>query len=128
MRQSGVLAAMGLYAVQNNVQRLADDHARARQLATVLQKAGYVLPQKVHTNLVFFGLPADCAMTPHSFVETLHRHWGVKVGSGYTRHYQSDTTDHIGSSLMRAVVHLDVNDEDLEYAAQAMIESLTQYG
>src|SRR5205814_9416806 len=61
LRQSGMLAAAGLYALDHNVERLAEDHANARRLASrLLEIAGAKSPLPVDTNLVFvsFGRPA----------------------------------------------------------------------
>ena len=56
MRQSGVLAAAGLYALDHNVERLADDHNRARRLAEGLAEIPgiEIEPAKVETNIVIF--------------------------------------------------------------------------
>ena len=55
MRQAGILAAAGLYAINNNVTRLADDHARAQRLAEGLANIDglSVKGQKAHTNMVY---------------------------------------------------------------------------
>ncbi|MHC8375951.1 low-specificity L-threonine aldolase [Pseudomonas sp. MDT1-16] len=52
MRQAGILAAAGLYALENNVRRLADDHANAQWLAEGLRAAGYEV-EPVQTNMVY---------------------------------------------------------------------------
>jgi threonine aldolase len=52
MRQAGVLAAAGLYALEHNIGRLAEDHANAERLATSLREAGYEV-EGPHTNMVF---------------------------------------------------------------------------
>jgi threonine aldolase len=52
MRQAGILAAAGLYALEHNVQRLADDHANAQRLAEGLRAAGYSV-EPVQTNMVY---------------------------------------------------------------------------
>lgn len=54
MRQSGILAAAGLYALEHNVARLADDHALAKELASVLEFRGILscAPSRVETNIV----------------------------------------------------------------------------
>jgi len=57
MRQAGLLAAAGLYALEHNVERLADDHANAERLATGLRALG--LPVEQHSNMVFAKLPAE---------------------------------------------------------------------
>ncbi|HET7922022.1 MAG TPA: low-specificity L-threonine aldolase [Gammaproteobacteria bacterium] len=61
MRQAGVLAAAGLYALEYNVQRLADDHAHARQLAEALAGIGRIAldPATVQTNMLFMQVPAE---------------------------------------------------------------------
>ena len=58
MRQAGVLAAAGLYALENNVARLAEDHANAGRLAQGLRDAGYEV-EGPHTNMVFARIPAE---------------------------------------------------------------------
>lgn len=63
MRQAGYLAAAGIYALDNNVARLAEDHARARRLAEALERSAVVdtvLP--VETNIVIFEPVADVAV------------------------------------------------------------------
>jgi threonine aldolase len=63
MRQSGILAAAGLYALEHNVGRLAEDHANAKRLAEGLAKLpGVRIPHEVQTNIVFasfFGMNAE---------------------------------------------------------------------
>ena len=112
MRQAGVLAAMGFYAVQNNVQLLAADQARARRLAGVLAESDFVLPNTVQTNIIYFGLPTDSTVSKKEFADKLDKDWGVKLGSGYTR---------AGAVLFRVVLHLDVTEEDVDHAATAMV-------
>lgn len=55
MRQAGILAAAGLYALDHNVQRLADDHANAQALADGLREAGYAV-EPVQTNMVYVAM------------------------------------------------------------------------
>ena len=61
MRQAGVLAAAGLYALEHNIQRLADDHATAWQLAERLEAINGVKVDldKVDTNMIYMYLPED---------------------------------------------------------------------
>lgn len=62
MRQSGILAAACLYALEHNVERLADDHANAAHLAAGLARAGQVKVLSHATNMVFAQIPEpDCA-------------------------------------------------------------------
>ena len=57
MRQIGFMAAAGLYALENNIERLADDHYRAQELSEILKKQPYVKEvEKVETNIVIFYL------------------------------------------------------------------------
>ncbi|SMB98062.1 L-threonine aldolase [Hymenobacter roseosalivarius DSM 11622] len=95
MRQAGYLAAAGLYALEHNVARLADDHRRAQQLSTVLQNQPYVaevLP--VETNLVIFRLTDE--MSPKAFLEHLEEQ-GIRASS-------------FGPQMIRFVTHLDIDD------------------
>ena len=56
MRQVGVLAAAGLFALEHNIARLADDHARAQQLAEKLMQIDELEVRGAHTNMVFITL------------------------------------------------------------------------
>ena len=58
MRQAGVIAAAGLYALENNVERLAVDHANAERLAKGLRESGYEV-EGPHTNMVFVRISAE---------------------------------------------------------------------
>ncbi|MCF8714133.1 PLP-dependent transferase [Joostella atrarenae] len=71
MRQAGYLAAAGIYALDNNISRLKEDHKRAKELAEVLSKAPYIKAiDPVETNIVIFYLKEgiDCI----KFMDTLH--------------------------------------------------------
>ena len=119
MRQAGVVATMGLYAIQNNYDRLADDHIRAQRLASTLVENGFRLMRdgQVDTNIVYFQLPDDTStrnlkVTKQEFCTRLRNEYGVKVTGGYS----SD------GNYFRAVTHLDVNDDDVHRAAEAMVQ------
>jgi threonine aldolase len=103
MRQAGVLAAAGLYALDHNVARLADDHARARRLAEACADAqpGCVGPAEVETNIVAVRV-ADPAQ-----VVAACQAGGVLVGP-------------LGAGAIRFVTHLDVDDEAVERAAPVL--------
>jgi len=94
-RQAGYLAAAGLYALENNVDRLADDHRRAAHLAEVLRRQPYVAEVlNPETNLVIFRLHET---TPAAaFLAKLERQ-GIRA-SGF------------GPQWVRFVTHLDVDD------------------
>jgi threonine aldolase len=73
IRQGGYLAAAGLYALEHNIDRLSEDHYRARLLADALTKkdfVGYILP--VETNIVIFEIKGR--LTPAAFAEALSEH------------------------------------------------------
>ncbi|PMS22154.1 low-specificity L-threonine aldolase [Trinickia dabaoshanensis] len=93
MRQAGVLAAAGLYALEHNVERLAQDHANARALAQGLAKLPGLTVTEPDTNIVFVGV--DAAIAP-AFAAHLAQH-GIGVVSTY------------GSTRQRWVTHLDVD-------------------
>jgi threonine aldolase len=106
-RQAGVLAAAGLYAVRNNVDRLADDHANAQAIAAVLADAvpGSVKPDQVETNIVVVDLAGTGKPVPQVVAEA--RAEGVLVGG-------------VGPTLLRLVTHLDVSATDCRRAAEVI--------
>lgn len=114
MRQAGVVAAMGLYAVENNVERLKDDHDRAKRLAAELKRNGFLQPRDgiVDTNLVFFSLPEDSALTNEEFVSRLFSESGVKVSGGYRCG---------GGEMFRAAFHMNISDEETDRAIEAIV-------
>lgn len=73
MRQGGVIAAAGLVALDTMVDRLAEDHANAKRLATLLAEAGLMIdpsPEECETNIVFAEIP-EAVMNPERFVARL---------------------------------------------------------
>jgi len=99
MRQAGVLAAAGLYALENNIGRLAEDHANAGRLATGLKDAGYEV-DGVHTNMVFVRIPQEKVLSLKAFFEGR----GILVLPG---------------PRLRLVTHLDVDASGIERALDA---------
>jgi threonine aldolase len=95
MRQAGIIAAGGIYALRHHVKRLAEDHANARRLADGLAALpGIALdPATVETNLVFFDVTG--AIDAPTAVQGLLAH-GVRMGA-------------LGPRTIRAVTHLDVS-------------------
>jgi threonine aldolase len=105
MRQAGVLAAAGLYALDYHVARLANDHARARRLAEALAPTGLVDPAQVRTNVVMIDLakfrldaPAVVAAAEASAVRTTA----------------------MAPRLVRLVTHLDVDDAGIDRAIEVL--------
>ncbi len=93
MRQAGVLAAAGIVALEQMVDRLAEDHATAKQLAQGLaQIPGIEIDlAQVQTNMVFFQLSESAALQPATLLEKLERDFNVKVGSRGGRQFRAVT-------------------------------------
>ena len=109
MRQAGILAAAGSYALATNVERLADDHANARLLATELLRGDDVELDldTVQTNIVVFNLVERRGVPDGpAFVERC-RERGVLLNP-------------LGSRTVRAVTHLDLTAEQCRAAAKVM--------
>jgi threonine aldolase len=106
MRQTGVLAAAGLHALDHHVERLADDHARARRLADAVAEVapGLVDPAAVETNIVVLETPGAGELVRRC------REQDVLVSQLDQRH-------------ARVVTHLDVDDEQVEQAAKVLREA-----
>jgi len=98
MRQAGVIAAAGLYALENNVERLAEDHRHAEKLAGGLKDIG--LPVQQHTNMVFVQIP------PTEL-------------PGLFEHLGKNQIAVLAAPRMRLVTHLDVDAAGIERAAAA---------
>lgn len=109
MRQSGILAAAALWALQHNISRLGEDHANAQVLAGRLGECAAVRVVMPETNIVMIDLARDTD-TSEAAVARLGRA-GVLVTP-------------FGPRRLRAVTHLDVRREDVERAAQAILEVL----
>jgi threonine aldolase len=107
MRQSGIFAAAGLYALDHNFARLADDHANARRIAARLAASPRVVLDlaTVQSNIIVFGLTADAPDAPTVVAKAKER--GVLIFA-------------FGPRLVRAVTHLDVTREDCDRAADVL--------
>ena len=111
MRQAGIVAAAGVYALEHHVVRLGDDHARARRLAEAWYEAGLpVEPDAVETNFV----QLDVGPLGLSKEEAIRRLAEEGVGLSSTVH----------ATRLRAVTHLDVSDEALDHAIQVAPRAL----
>jgi len=108
MRQAGIVAAAALYALDHNVERIAEDHARARRLAEGLQEAGVSVDlDQVETNFVQIDVGPD---RPGGIERMKER--GVLVS----------TTVH--PTVVRAVTHLDISDDDIDSAIEVIPAAL----
>lgn len=99
MRQAGYLAAAGIYALQHNIDRLAEDHQHAKAIATALEKKDFVNQvMPVETNIIIFSVKPP--HTAPSLVQQLKEH-------GILWHAFSPTS-------VRLVLHLDITPEMVE--------------
>jgi threonine aldolase len=107
MRQAGILAAAGVYALEHHVERLAEDHANARRLAEGLVALGLGVDPAPETNIVFFRVD-----DPPGFLRaTRARELLMNPVSG---------------GRFRAVTHLDVGAADVEDALGRIAEALRE--
>ncbi|MFG3343029.1 threonine aldolase family protein [Glycomyces sp. NPDC048151] len=103
MRQAGFLAAAGRYALANNIDRLAEDHARAQHLARALEPFGICEAAQVETNIVLVRIP-EIAQVARAAAEQ-----GVKISV-------------LGPDWGRMLTHLDVDDAGIEHAVKVLSE------
>lgn len=103
MRQSGYLASAGLYALQNNINRLEIDHRRAKELGSLLEKMPWVANvEPVETNILIFGLQPS--VDEKLFMEKLKQK-GILISS-------------MGHGKLRIVTHLDYKEVMHEYVME----------
>lgn len=113
MRQSGIIAAAGIHALDHHVERMADDHANARLFAEkVANLPGISVDlDTVQTNMIFFDV-SGAGITAQQMQDGLAEK-GVKISA-------------VSNARLRAVTHLDVNSDDMEEAADAVRAVLEQ--
>ena len=113
MRQAGILAAAGIVALETMIDRLAEDHMRARRLAEGLEALpGLVMDSGTpYTNMIFCGLHAEVPMNSPQVVAELAKH-GVKVGS-------------VGPRRFRLVTHYWIDDAGVDQTLAAFKSVLT---
>ena len=100
MRQAGYLANAGLYALDNNIERLSEDHKKAKEIGEVLKKSKFVKSvEKIETNIVIFQLQGD--INEFSFIKKLNK-LNIKLIS-------------MGSNKLRLVTHLNYTNNHHEY-------------
>ena len=109
MRQSGMLAAAGLYALEHNLQRIGDDHANAKRFAELVSGCPAVRPSAPETNIVMLELVRDDDTADRVIPRLAER--GVLVVP-------------FAAKRLRAVTHLDVSRADVERAAGLIAEVL----
>jgi threonine aldolase len=113
MRQAGVIAAAGLYALRENLPLLKEDHRRARELAQRLEGIpgiSLVDPEPA-TNMVYFELDSNLELGPDQLKQEL-REKGILIGFE-------------GDRLVRLVTHLWIRDEDIQVVSSVFRELLT---
>ncbi len=104
-RQAGFLAAAGIYAIDNNIDRLRDDHQRAKAIGALLATKSFVKAvYPITTNIVIFELPSH--MLAADFVTAMATK-GIKCVT-------------FGKHLVRFVTHLDFTDDQLDVFAQSL--------
>ena len=111
MRQAGIVAAAGVYALEHHVDRLADDHARARRLAEGWHDA---------------GLPVDLAQVETNFVQLDVGALGLARGHALGLLHEAGVglSSTIHPTVARAVTHLDVDDDDIDRAIELVPAAL----
>jgi threonine aldolase len=115
MRQVGIIAAAGIYALDHHIERLKEDHQNAKRLALGLQKFRGVSvdPEHVETNIVILDV-ANTGMTAPQVAEAMKKERILIHAFGRTQ--------------IRLVTHLDVSSEDIEVALKAFEKVLGAYG
>jgi len=99
MRQAGFLAAAAIYALDNNIERLADDHARAKKIGTVLESCSYVKKvEPIETNIVIFYV--NDTIDPADFITKMESKEILLIS--------------MGEGKLRMVTHLDFTQEMLD--------------
>ncbi len=96
MRQVGYLAAAGLYALENNIERLTEDHKKATQIGNTLQNLNFVKSvEPIETNIIIFNLIAS--VDENEFIEKLKEN-NILISN-------------MGQGKLRMVTHLDITEE-----------------
>jgi threonine aldolase len=108
-RQAGVLAAAGIYALDHQLERLADDHANAQIIAGLVAGAGVVDPASVETNIVLLDMSA-ASLSAGELVDAA-RADGVLIAA-------------VGQQVVRLITHLDVTADDCRKAGETLARLL----
>ena len=105
MRQACVIAAAGLYALENNISRLVEDHDRAKRLASAINE------------LELFSVDLDGVQTNMVYIKVLGETNAEKVVEKLSEHEIHVLA--LGDDLLRAVTHIHITDEDIEKSINA---------
>ncbi|MBT5264052.1 MAG: threonine aldolase family protein [Rhodospirillaceae bacterium] len=107
MRQAGIIAAAGVYAFENHVERLAEDHENARRLARGLAdiEGIAVNPNECDTNILFFDV-GGLGVSAADFSARLRAEHDIRIG-------------HFSATSLRAVTGLDISEADIDEAIAA---------
>jgi threonine aldolase len=110
MRQVGIIASAALYALENNYERIKDDHARAKKLAIGLAQINgiFINPNEIQTNIVIFRI--EKPQSP--FLQKMADQGVLMVA--------------FGKNLVRAVLHLDISEEDIPIAISAAAQAIKE--
>ena len=113
MRQAGIIAAAGLYALEHNIQRLQQDHENAALFAHIATSHPYVelSADSVDTNIVILDV-AHIGFDASLCAQYLMAKHGIRIGI-------------LGPRKIRVVTHLDVTNKDVRLAAEAFLEFLS---
>ena len=111
MRQSGIIAAAGITALEQMVDRIAEDHANARHLAEGIARIPglSIEPERVQTNIIYFSLVSR-QLTTEKFVAQLGNK-GIKILQ-------------LGPTLLRAVTHYGISAEDIDLALAVLGQTM----
>ena len=109
MRQAGIVAAAGVYALQYHVDRMIEDHKNAKLFAELLGNTpGILVEDSIETNMVFFSVEGT-GLTAEMFRDRLIAEHGIRIGAN-------------DLYRMRAVTHLDISSERVRQAAAAVCD------
>ncbi|MCC7430654.1 low-specificity L-threonine aldolase [bacterium] len=106
MRQAGFLAAAGIFALENNVKRLEEDHVNAKFLAEKINGTGGIRVAEVPTNIVILEISGTKFKSDEEALESLKKAGILLVG--------------FGEGKLRAVTHLDVSREQIKTASETI--------
>ncbi|CAI5722182.1 unnamed protein product [Peronospora effusa] len=110
MRQAGVIASAGLYALENQFDRLAEDHINAQAFAYGISSIPGIEidPNAVETNIVFFRLTLDANLDATTLAQKLEAEKGLLVGA------------YAHENRVRAVTNLHISSRDVDYAVSSI--------